>query len=99
MKIRLQLSSDFKAFWGIQKPKTKSALLKAKYVPTFVGLRGLKLPWLCSKQGTYFLSPFIGFDGGPLPPPLRRRRLWMAPNMKLFMEKIAHILYLYSQLS
>ena len=28
-----------------------------------------------------FTSPFIGFDEAPLPPPLRRRRLWMAPKL------------------
>ena len=70
--------SDLKALGAFK--NYSSALFKAKYVPTFVAFRsrGLKLRQLCSEQGTYFHLLSLALSG-PLPPPLRRRHLWMAP--------------------
>ena len=39
-----------------------------------------KLCRLYPKQGIYFHLFSSAFEGSPLPPPLRRRRLWMAPK-------------------
>ena len=44
-------------------------------------VKGQGISQLCGKQGTYFHLLSSALMGAPLPPPLRRRRLWMAPYM------------------
>ena len=59
--------------------------LKAKYLFwIFIGFQNFlgpkKLRQLCPKQGTYFHLLSLALRGSPLPPPMRRRCLWMAPK-------------------
>ena len=64
-----------------------------KQVPTFIGFQSIlgrsKNTLALHKTRYLFLSPFIGFVGGPIPPLLRKRRLWMAPKMTFDAQKDA----------
>ena len=59
---------------------TKSKLLCITFIP--VHSSKTTSPQL--KTGSLPVSLFISFWGTPLPPPLRRHRLWMVPKPKDF---------------